>query len=77
MARRSRRTYPDLKTYFEKTGDSQAAFGLRVNRSQSWVSRVTTGEIEPSLADAMLVSEAAGVPLESLIASSRLHTSAK
>ena len=77
MARRSKRTYPDLRTYFEKSGDNQANFGERVKRSQSWVSRVTTGEIEPSLTDALLVSDAAGVPLESLIPSARAHADSK
>lgn len=77
MARRSKRTYPNLRTYFEKSGDNQAAFGTRVNRSQSWVSRVTTGELEPSLADALMVSEAARVPLESLISAARAHADTK
>lgn len=73
MARRSKRTYPDLRTYFEKSGDNQAAFGARLNRSQSWVSRVVNGELEPSLADALAASEAAGVPLESLISATESH----
>ena len=77
MARRSKRTYPNLRTYFEKSGENQAAFGARINRSQSWVSRVTTGEIEPSLTDALLVSETAGVPLESLIPSASVHVDSK
>ena len=67
MARRFRRTYPDLATYFSQSGETQAQFALRVKRSQSWVSRVRNGETEPNLADALLICKEAGVPLESLI----------
>lgn len=67
MTRRSKRSYRDLRTYFEKSGDTQVAFASRVNRSQSWVSRVVNGELEPSLADALTVAGEANVPLESLI----------
>lgn len=67
MGKRTRRTYPDLRTYFNESGDNQSAFGARLCRSQSWVSRVVNGEVEPSLADALAISRLAGVPLESLM----------
>ena len=67
MSRRRKRTYPDLVAYFEESGETQAEFAARVNRSQSWVSRVRNGETEPNLTDALVVCRAAGVPLESLV----------
>ena len=67
MGRRFKRTYPDLATYFAQSGETQAAFAARVNRSQSWVSRVRSGETEPNLTDALMICREAGVPLESLI----------
>ena len=67
MARRFKRTYPNLIAYFEQSGETQAAFAARINRSQSWVSRVRSGETEPNLTDALMLCREAGVPLESLI----------
>lgn len=67
MGRRKRRTYPDLVAYFRESGETQAEFAARVNRSQSWVSRVRSGETEPNLTDALMICREAGVPLESLI----------
>lgn len=66
MAKRTPRIYPDLKTYFDESGDTQVAFAKRINRSQSWVSRVVSGETEPSIQEALLISKMARVPLESL-----------
>lgn len=68
MARLKRRTYPDLKTYFKESGETQVEFAARVKRSQAWVSRVANGDLEPSIKEALLISELAGVPLESLCA---------
>lgn len=67
MPRRKRRTYPNLTAFFEDSGVSQAEFAARINRSQSWVSKVKNGTLEPSIAEALDISRAAGVPLESLI----------
>lgn len=67
MTRRRKRTYPDLIAYFKYSGETQAAFAARINRSQSWVSRVRSGETEPNLTDALMLCEEAGVPLESLV----------
>jgi transcriptional regulator with XRE-family HTH domain len=67
MPRRQRRTYPDLVTYFNESGDTQAAFAARINKSQSYISKVRNGWVEPSLADALIIAKEAGVPLESLI----------
>lgn len=66
MATRKHRTYPDLKTYFEESGDSQVAFAAKLNRSQAWVSRVVNGITEPSIDEALTISRLARVPIESL-----------
>jgi len=68
MARRKHlRTYPDLPTYFKESGDTQVAFAERINRSQPWLSKVISKDIEPGIADALVIAQEAGVPLESLI----------
>lgn len=67
MAKTKRRTYPNLETYFEESGDTQMALAARLNRSQAWVSRVKNGRQEPSIAEALAISRLTGVPLESLI----------
>lgn len=67
MRRRQRRTYPDLATYFDQSGETQAEFAARISKSQSYISRVRNGGIEPSLADALVIAREAGIPLESLI----------
>lgn len=66
MRRRATRTYPDLDTYFAESGDTQEAFAAKMNRSQSWVSKVKTRQQEPSIAEALKISRLTGVPLESL-----------
>lgn len=66
VLRRTARTYPDLRTYFNESGDTQQAFAARLNRSQSWVSKVVSGELEPSIREAIRISRLARVPLESL-----------
>lgn len=74
MARKKRRTYPDLKTYFKESGERQVDFAQRLNRSQAWVSRVKDRRVEPSLEEALKISRLAGVPLESLIAAERIDS---
>lgn len=67
MARRKRRTYPDIGTFFDESGISQADFAARISKSQSYISKVRHGRLEPSIADALVIAREAGVPLESLI----------
>jgi transcriptional regulator with XRE-family HTH domain len=67
MGRRKRRTYPDLAAFFEESDTTQAEFAARINKSQSYVSKVRHGVIEPNLGDALVIAREAGVPLESLI----------
>lgn len=66
MTRRPKRTYPDLKTYFDESGDTQEAYAKRLNRSQSWLSKVVNGTLEPGIRMALRISRETGVPLESL-----------
>ena len=66
MRPRRLRSYPDLETYFRESGDTQAAFAARLRRTQSWISRVKNGQIEPTIAEALEISRLTGVPLESL-----------
>lgn len=65
--RRHRRTYPDLAAYFEDSAETQTEFAARINKSQSYVSKVLHRTIEPNLPDALIIAKEAGVPLESLI----------
>lgn len=69
MRRIPRRPYPDLRTYFRESYETQAEFAARINKTQSWVSKLVNGEFEPRLRDALVISEAANVPLESLVIS--------
>lgn len=66
MAKRPKRNYPDLKTYFSESGDTMTAFAERYRRTIGWVSQVTHGKIEPSIRVALRISRDTGVPLESL-----------
>jgi len=66
MKSQSRRIYPDLKTYFAESGDSQREFARRYRRSDGWVSQVVNGKIEPAIRVALRISRETGVPLESL-----------
>lgn len=66
MKTRTQRIYPDLTTYFRESGDSQRAFAQRYARSQSWVSKVVNGDLEPGIRLALRISHDTGVPLESM-----------
>lgn len=66
MPRKPRRTYPDLRTYFRESGETQAEFAKRLNRNQPWVSRIVNGVTEPTIAEAVEISRLTGVPFESL-----------
>jgi len=66
MRRLPKRTYPDLTTYFDESGDTRDAFARRLNRSQSWLSKVENGNLEPGIRMALRICRLAGIPLESL-----------
>lgn len=60
-------TYPDLATFFEKTGISQAEFAAQLRTSQSYISRVAAGELVPRPEMAVRIAKAAHIPLDSFI----------
>lgn len=62
-----RRTYPNLRTYFDETGQTQEKLARRLGVSQAAISKIVNGKVEPSLELALRISRAAGVPLESLV----------
>lgn len=74
MGARTRRTYPDLKTYFDESGVTQEQFAARIRRSQSWMSKVVNKQLEPSLEECLTISRLAGIPLESLSVHKREHS---
>lgn len=61
------RIYPDLETFFDKTNTKQEDFAERLNISASYMSRIKNKLAQPPLDLALRISEAAHVPLESLI----------
>lgn len=67
MRRIPRRPYPNLKAYFRDADETQAEFAARIKKTQSYVSKVINGRIEPNLRDALVIADAANVPLESLV----------
>lgn len=66
MTRRARRIYPDLRTYFNESGESQAELAKRLNKTQPYISKLVNRRQEPRLRDALRISQATGVPLEGL-----------
>jgi len=68
MRRLPRRIYPNLRAYFGSEEETQAEFAARINKTQSYVSKLVKGQFEPRLRDALVIAEAANVPLESLTA---------
>lgn len=65
--RRRVRRYPDLATYIDKTGDTQAAIALAVGTSQAHVSRIAAGRTMPQPELAQKLAAYAGIPLDSFI----------
>lgn len=63
----TRRTYPNLRAYFDETGTTQAAFAARLGMTQAAISKITNGKEAPRLELALRISRAARVPLESLL----------
>lgn len=70
-----RRAYANLAQYFEKSGDTQQAFADRLGVSQSHISRVMKGLVEPSLDLAVQIAHEANIPVETLVPdSSQAHS---
>lgn len=67
----TRRTYPNLLTYFTETGDTQERMARRLDITQSYMSKLTNGLQQPELKLALRIARLARVPLESLITEAR------
>lgn len=65
------RTFPNLRTYFDDTPDTQEKMAARLGISQSYMSRIVNNLQEPSIELALLICKKAHVPLESLIRKGR------
>lgn len=63
----ARRTYPNLRSYLKGTGQTQADLAARLGKSQPFISKLLNGLIQPSLHEALRISERCGVPVESLV----------
>lgn len=62
-----RRAYSNLASYFEASGDTQQAFADALGISQSHISRVSKGLVEPSLDLALRIARKANIPVESMV----------
>jgi transcriptional regulator with XRE-family HTH domain len=71
MARTLRRTYPNLASYLEATGQTQAQLATKLGKSQAFVSKLLRGLIQPSLDEALRISSVVGVPVETLVSRER------
>lgn len=62
-----RRIFRDLASYFDRTDDTQQAFAARLGVSQTYISLIRNRKRTPSMHLAKRISDAANIPLESLI----------
>jgi transcriptional regulator with XRE-family HTH domain len=64
--RRGRRQkYPDLATYLEQSGDTQAQVAAMTGTTQAYISRILRGHAIPRPQLALKIAEYANVPLDS------------
>lgn len=61
------RTFPDLKTYLNETGETQERLAERLGITQSYMSKIVRNLQQPELKLALLIAKKTHVPLESLI----------
>lgn len=59
--------YRTLADYFEQTGKSKRSLARRLNISESYVSHIAAGRKQPSLAVALAIAQATGVPASALV----------
>jgi transcriptional regulator with XRE-family HTH domain len=71
MSKIQRRTYPDITSYMEGTGTTQAQVAAILGRSQPFISKIRRGLTQPSLSEALRISRVLGVPVESLVSHTR------
>ena len=62
-----RRTYPNLTSYLEATGQTQAELAHRLDKSQAFISKLVNGLVQPSLDEALRIAHICRVPVESLV----------
>jgi len=81
-ARKSRRgqgwpiEFPDLATYFERSGDSQLNASRVLRVSQGYLSKVAAGRLNPAPEMALRIAAYARIPLDSFIRVSLLRRGA-
>ena len=63
----NRRTYPNLTSYLEDTGLTQAELAVKLDRSQAFISKLVNGIQQPSLDEALRIARICRVPVESLV----------
>lgn len=63
----STRIYPDLRTFFHKSGRTQAWLAEQLGVSQGVVSQYVNGQTAPSLEVAVRIMDLTNVPVESLL----------
>lgn len=61
-----KRRHPNLRAYFDASGETQERFAARVGCRQAMVSRVLDGKAIPSFPLALRIAKAASIPVESL-----------
>lgn len=55
----------------EATGQTQAQVAAQLGRSQTFISKLRRGLIQPSLSEALRISAELGIPVESLVSRER------
>ena len=66
-----------LAEFFERSGaPKQVAFAKELGISEGYLSRLISGQSQPSLPLAVRISNRTGVPIEQLLAEPRTETSA-
>jgi transcriptional regulator with XRE-family HTH domain len=62
-----RRTYQNLTSYMKAHGLNQTELADELGRSQAYISKLLNGLQQPSLEEAIRISEHCRIPVESLV----------
>jgi transcriptional regulator with XRE-family HTH domain len=73
----ARRIYPNLAAYLDGTKQTQAQLASRLRKSQAYISKLVNGIQQPPLDEALKISRACGVPVESLVSRDNAITEGK
>jgi len=68
--------YPDLRSYFDRSGDTQANAARVLRVSQGYLSKLAAGRLNPTPEMAFRVATYARIPLDSFIRVSLLRRGA-